>query len=264
MQGLFRNPLADPGLVGVSAGASLAAAVTIVLGDRYDALQWIGSFIPLPPVGAFLGGLAVTALLYAIATRGGVTSVAVLMLAGVALAALAGALNGLLIYMSDDRQLRDLTFWLLGSLGGSTWEKVVASAPLIVAALLTAPFLAHGLNALAPGEAEAFLLGVPVQRTKRAAILLVSIAVGASVAASGSIGFVGIVAPHALRLLFGADHRWIIPMSGALGALLLICADCLARSVAAPGELPIGILTAALGAPWFLFLLLQRKDSAWT
>ncbi len=264
MQGLFRNPLADPGLVGVSAGASLAAAATIVISDRIPWLMVAAGFVPILPLGAFCGGLSATALLYVIATRRGSTSIPVLMLAGVALAALAGALNGLLVYMSDDRQLRDITFWLLGSRGGATWSKVVSSLPFVLPAILLAPLLAGGLNALALGEAEAFYLGLPVQRIKRATILLVAVAVGASVAAAGTIGFVGIVVPHALRLVLGADHRWILPMSGTLGALLLICADCLARTVVAPGELPIGILTAALGAPWFLFLLLRRDGTVWS
>lgn len=258
MQGLFRNPLADPGLVGVSAGAALAAAATIVLGDALLAPQ-IG---PLPfhalPVGAFAGGLLTTLALYLVATRGGRTSIATMLLAGVAFGALSGAIMGLFSYLSDDRQLRDLAFWSLGSLSGATWTKVTAATPFILPMLLATPFLARGLNALSLGEAEAYHLGVPVQRVKALAILFVAVAVGASVAAAGMIGFVGIVVPHVLRLMAGADHRMLLPASALLGAALLVAADTVARTVAAPAELPIGILTAAIGAPFFLWLLLRR------
>jgi iron complex transport system permease protein len=259
MQGLFRNPLADPGLVGVSAGAALAAAATIVLGDGLLA-PLIG---PLPfgalPVGAFAGGLLTTLALYVVATRSGRTSIATMLLAGVAFGALAGAVMGLFSYLSDDRQLRDLSFWSLGSLSGATWTKVMTVTPFILPTLLAMPFLARGLNALSLGEAEAFHLGVPVQRVKAVAILLVAVAVGASVAAAGMIGFVGIVVPHVLRLIAGADHKMLLPASSLLGAALLVAADTLARTIAAPAELPIGILTAAIGAPFFLWLLLRRQ-----
>lgn len=259
MQGLFRNPLADPGLVGVSAGAALAAAATIVLGDALLA-PLIG---PLPfgalPIGAFLGGLVTTLGLYLVATRNGRTSIATMLLAGVAFGALAGAAMGLFSYLSDDRQLRDLSFWSLGSLSGASWLKVATVAPLILPMLTASPFLARGLNALSLGEAEAFHLGVPVQRVKALAILLVAVSVGASVASAGMIGFVGIVVPHVLRLLAGPDHRFLLPASALLGGALLIGADTVARTVAAPAELPIGILTAAIGAPFFLWLLLRRQ-----
>lgn len=264
MQGLFRNPLADPALVGVSAGAGLAAACIIVLGDRL--IAHLGIPGPLPyavlPAGAFLGGLAATLVLYGLATRSGRTAVATMLLAGLALGALSGAMTGLLITVSDDRQLRDLTFWSLGSLGGATWAKVAASAPLILPVLAAVPFLGRGLNALVLGEAEAFHLGVPVERLKRACIVLVAVAVGAGVAAAGVIGFVGLVVPHALRLVIGPEHRLLLPASALLGGTLLVLADIAARMVAAPAELPIGIVTALLGAPVFLWLLLGRARLA--
>ncbi|KZC03242.1 FecCD family ABC transporter permease [Methylobacterium radiotolerans] len=260
MQGLFRNPLADPALVGVSSGAGLAAAVIIVLGDRI--LARLGVLGPLPyaalPAGAFLGGLCATLILYALATRSGRTAVATMLLAGIALGALSGALTGLLTFVSDDRQLRDLAFWSLGSLGGATWSKVAASAPLILPVLAAVPLLGRGLNALVLGEAEAFHLGVPVERLKRACIVLVAVAVGASVAAAGVIGFVGLVVPHALRLLIGPGHRLLLPAAALLGGAFLVLADVVARLVAAPAELPIGIVTALVGAPVFLWLLLGR------
>jgi iron complex transport system permease protein len=260
MQGLFRNPLADPGLAGVSAGAGLAAAAAIVFGERLPASLTGGSSFALLPIAAFLGALIATAFHYAVSTRGGRTSIATMLLAGVALAALAGSLTGLLVYASDDRQLRDLTFWSMGSLGGATWIKVKILLPVCLIFVAT-PFLSHGLNAMALGEAEAFHLGVRVQRLKIAIIFLVAITVGASVAAAGVIGFVGIVAPHMLRLAIGPDHRVLLPLSAVAGAVLLAGADILARTLVAPAEMPIGVLTAAIGAPFFLWLLLRRDET---
>ncbi|MEM8591964.1 MAG: iron ABC transporter permease [Pseudomonadota bacterium] len=259
MQGLFRNPLADPGLIGVSAGAGLGAIASIVLGALLPvALQSaIGNW--LTPIAAFLGGWLTTILLYRVSTRGGHTSVAVMLLAGIALAALTGALSGILIYLATDAQLRDLTFWGLGSLAGATWAKVLVAAPLIFLALGVAPFLARSLNGLTLGEAAAAHLGIPVQRMKAVAILTVAGAIGAAVAVSGGIGFVGIVVPHLLRLAIGPDHKYLIPASAILGAALLVSADIIARTVVAPAELPIGIVTAVLGGPFFLWILLRNR-----
>jgi len=258
MQGLFRNPLADPGLVGVSAGAALAAVMLIVLGSGFSLVIALGSFAL--PLAAFFGGLATTITLYLIATREGRTSVATMLLAGIALSALSGSLMGLLVYISNDQQLRDITFWSMGGLGGATWAKIAASGPIMLAVILAAPVLGRGLNALVLGEAEAYHLGISVQRLKNLAIFLVAAATGAAVATSGVIGFVGIVVPHLLRLVIGADHRALLPASGLLGAILLIFADMIARTIAAPAELPIGIITAAIGAPFFLWMLLRRRS----
>lgn len=259
MQGLFRNPLADPGLVGVSAGAGLGAISIIVLGGTTLAPLTAALGIYSLPLAAFVGGLATTLVLYRVATRRGQTSVATMLLAGIALGAMAGAFSGLLVYLADDRQLRDLTFWGLGSLAGATWIKVAAAGPIIALALVAAPFLARGLNALALGEATASHLGIPVQRMKYVAILSVAAAVGASVAVSGGIGFVGIVVPHLLRLLIGPDNRYLLPASALLGASLLMLADAVSRTIVAPAELPIGIVTAAAGAPFFLWILLRKR-----
>lgn len=259
MQGLFRNPLADPGLVGVSSGASLGAVSIIVLGGTWFApLMGILGIYTLP-LSAFLGGLATTLLLYKVATRRGQTSVATMLLAGIALGALAGALTGALVYIADDRQLRDLTFWGLGSLAGATWTKIATAAPIIAIVLIVAPFLARGLNGLALGEAAANHLGIPVQKVKNIAIVAVAAATGASVAVSGGIGFVGIVVPHILRLSIGPDHRYLLPASALLGAILLLLADAVSRTLVAPAELPIGIITAAFGAPFFLWILLRQR-----
>jgi len=260
MQGLFRNPLADPGLVGVGAGAGLGAITAIVLGTLLPiALQDALSYY-LVPVAAFFGGWATTLLLYRISTNRGRTSVAVMLLGGIALGALAGAVSGVLIYMADDAQLRDLTFWGLGSLAGATWGKVAVAGPLIGLALAAAPFLARALNGLALGEGPAAHLGIPVQRMKNIAILTVAAATGAAVAVSGGIGFVGIVVPHLLRMLIGPDHRFLLPCSALLGATLLIAADMVSRTVIAPAELPIGIVTATLGGPFFLWILLRNRS----
>lgn len=259
MQGLFRNPLADPGLVGVSAGASLGAICAIVLGGALPpAIAAMTGFYTVP-LAAFLGGWGTTMLLYAVSTRHGRTSVAVMLLAGIALGALTGALSGLLVYKANDAQLRDLTFWGLGALAGATWIKVLVAGPLILLALIVAPFLARGLNGLTLGEASAHHLGLPVQRIKRVAILTVAGATGASVAVSGGIGFVGIVVPHLLRLAIGPDHRWLLPCSATFGATLLLIADMIARNVVAPAELPIGIVTAIIGGPFFLYILLRNR-----
>jgi iron complex transport system permease protein len=259
MQGLFRNPLADPGIVGVSAGAGLGAITAIVLGGLLPtALQSLIGLYTVP-LAAFLGGWASVLLLYGVATRGGRTSVATMLLAGIALGALSGAISGLLVYAANDQQLRDLTFWGLGSLAGATWAKLATAAPIIALALIAATTLGRGLNGLALGEATALHLGIPVQRTKTLAILTVAGATGAAVAVSGGIGFVGIVVPHLLRLATGPDHGPLLINSALLGASLLLGADILSRLIIAPAELPIGIVTAVLGAPVFLWILLRRR-----
>jgi len=260
MQGLFRNPLADPALVGVSSGASLGAVLMIVLGNSlFGPMFAVFGFYALP-VAAFLGGLCTTLLLYRIATRSGQTSVATMLLAGIALSALANAVTGVLIFMADDKQLRDLTFWGLGSLAGAKWTKILSAGPIILVSLAVVPFLARGLNALTLGEAAAFHMGVPVQRLKNIAIVSVAASTGASVAVSGGIGFVGIVVPHVLRLIIGPDHRYLLPASALLGGTLLIFADMIARTIVPPAELPIGIITAFAGAPFFLWILLRGRS----
>lgn len=259
MQGLFRNPLADPALVGVSSGGAFAAASAIVISDS----AWGASFrslqFELLPVAAFAGSLITTTVLYKIASREGRTSVAIFLLAGLAIAAIANAGIGLLVFVADDRQLRDITFWLLGSLSGATWPKAGMIAPVAVLALLTIPLIARGLDLLVLGEAEAFHTGIDVERLKKISIVLISAMTGVAVSICGVIGFVGIVVPHLLRIVIGPGHRMLLPASVCLGAMLLILADTIARVLAAPAEVPIGILTAVLGAPFFLFILLRQR-----
>lgn len=259
MQGLFRNPLAEPGIVGVSSGAALAAITIIVVGDLY--LGWfMDQFSTFAiPVAAFLGSLITIILLYGISTQSGQTSTATMLLAGIAIAALANAVTGVFVFIATDQQLRDLTFWTLGSLGGATWDKVMAAGIFIIPSFVASLFLGRGLNGLLLGEAEAHYLGINVQWTKRAVILLVACAAGAAVSVAGIIGFIGIIVPHLIRLLIGPDHKFIIPTSMLLGGSLLICADMVARTIVTPAELPIGIVTALIGAPFFLWLLLKRR-----
>ena len=260
MQGVFRNPLADPGLAGVSAGAGLGAAFIIVLGGTF-ALPFVAyaGFLALPLL-AFFGSLATTAALYAVSTRHGRTSVPTMLLAGIAFGALAMAATGCLVYIADDHQIRDLSFWQLGSLAGATWLKVATLGAIIALASTALPFMARGLNGLSMGEAVAGHMGIPVETLKRSSIVVVSAMTGGAVAVSGGIGFVGIVVPHVLRLAIGPDHRYLLPAAALLGAALLVLADAVARIIVAPAELPIGIITALFGAPFFLWLLLKRRN----
>jgi len=260
MQGLFRNPLADPGLLGVSSGAALATALAMVV---LNSLSWpLINFLgtALIPVSAFTGGTFATILVYRLSTSKGRTNVATMLLAGIAINAMAGALIGFMIFMADDDQLRDLTFWTLGSLGGAMWNSVWIVLPFLVAAVIYLPFLSKGLNAILLGEAEAKHLGIRVERLKKIVIVFVGLAVGAAVSVSGMIGFVGLVVPHILRLWLGPDHRFLMPGSAILGGLLLLGSDLLARTIVSPAELPIGVITASIGAPFFLWLLLRNRE----
>jgi iron complex transport system permease protein len=262
MQGLFRNPLADPALVGISSGGAFAAAASIVIGDRIFASTHGAVPFQLLPVVAFAGALLTTFVLHRIATRDNRTSIAIFLLGGLALAALANAGIGLLVFVADDRQLRDVTFWLLGSLGGATWSKVAILAPFLAALALATPIIVRGLDCLVLGEAEAFHMGIEVERLKRLSIVLVSALTGAAVAFAGVVGFIGIVVPHLLRLSIGPGHRRLLPASACGGAILLLVADTVARTIAAPAEVPIGILTAIIGAPFFLLLMLRQRGLA--
>jgi len=258
MQGLFRNPLADPGLIGVSSGAALAAVATIALGNSL-ASGWTATFgIYALPLAAFLGGLGTTMALVAVSTRHGRIAVGTLLLAGMAIAALAGALSGLIAYASDDRELRDLTLWSMGSLSGASWPKVMAVLPFAAVLALLVSRLTRTLNGFLLGESEAFHLGVDTHRAKYVVVAATACAVGAAVAVAGILGFVGLVVPHLVRLLVGPDHRIVLPASALLGGALVVGGDVVARMVVQPAELPLGIVMAAIGAPVFLHLVLRR------
>lgn len=257
MQGLFRNPLADPGLIGVTGGAALGA----VLHVKFAATALLGVSVFLGqltlPLCALAGALAATAFMHRASVIEGRVVVALMLLAGVGINALAGAGTGLVLFFADDDQLRQFTFWTLGSLGQVSWPRLAAAIPFVLPAFILIPRHARALNALLLGEAEAGHLGVDLARLKRTLVFATAAGVGAAVSIAGGIGFIGLVVPHLVRQCFGPDHRWLIPGSALLGAALLLSADLVARTVAAPAELPVGIITAALGAPVF-FSLLQR------
>ncbi len=260
MQGLFRNPLADPSLIGVSSGASVGASIMIVTaGGAIQGGALVG--LSLVSIGAFVGGFLATLLVYRLASSGMGTSVTTMLLAGIAIGALAGALNSLLSYFSDNDMLRQISLWQMGNLSGASWLKVSIMGVVAVLLMSLFPRDSKALNALLLGESEARHLGINVQWVKRRLIALTALGVGVSLAVAGLVGFVGLIMPHIIRLMIGPDHRWLIPASGLAGAVLLVIADSLARVVVIPAELPTGILTAILGAPFFVILLMQqRKD----
>lgn len=258
MQGLFRNPLADPTLIGISGGAALATATTIVMASRWAWMQAIPENLLLPGM-AFGGALVTTMVVYWLSNVRGRTDVPTMLLAGIALNALTAAGIGFLIFLATDAQLRDITFWTLGSVAGAGWSKVGSLLPFLIAILLGMIPLGNVLNALMLGEAEARHLGIPIEQYKKIVVVLVALATGAAVAMCGSIGFVGLVVPHLVRLSIGPDHRFLLPASALGGALLLVIADSMARTIVAPSELPVGIVTAFVGAPFFLWLLIRFR-----
>jgi iron complex transport system permease protein len=258
MQGLFRNPLADPGLIGVSSGGALAAVATIVLGDKVLHLMDAGARPWALPVAAFAGSLAATALVHRFGLRDGRASIATILLAGVAINAICGAGIGLLTFLADEQQLRSLVFWTMGSLGATTWTALPLALPLIVIPAVALMASTRALDAFALGEREAGHLGVDVERLKRRLLVLVALCTGAAVSVCGIIGFVGLVVPHLLRLVCGPGHRLVLPGAALLGGALLTAADLAARLLLAPAELPIGVVTALAGGPFFLWLLVRR------
>jgi iron complex transport system permease protein len=258
LQGVLRNPLADPGLIGVTGGASVGAAATIVLGDAL-ATELPKEIRPyLLPVSAFLGSVLVTSFIFRLSRHSGTTSVATLILAGVAINAIAGAAIGVMVYISDDRQLRDLTFWTMGSLGSSNWTMVTVTLAVVAAAAALLTTMGRALDLFQIGERAAFHSGLNVEQTKRNIALLSAIAVGSATAAAGPIGFIGLVAPHMARLIIGPTHRLVLPASALLGMGLLLGADLAVRNIIPPAEPPIGLATSLLGGPFFLWLLITR------
>lgn len=257
LQGLFRNPLADPTLIGVSAGASVGAGLVIVLGELLLGLQAAG-FAGVA-TGAFIGGLSVALLVYRLATGPQGTSVSTMLLAGIAVSAMAGALNSLFGFFSDNEALRRISLWQMGNLDHSSWLPFWICATVLGVFALRLPGQSAALNAFLLGESEARHLGIDVDRCKRQLIGLTALGVGVAVAVAGTIAFVGLMVPHAVRMLIGPDHRYLLPASALAGAVLLILADTLARVLIAPSELPTGVVTAMLGAPFFVFLLRHRR-----
>lgn len=254
MQGLFRNPLADPGLLGISSGAALAVAFWLVLPISVPVL--VALYAPM--LAAFIGSLAVMAVIFVL-SKAGDGSLSRLLLVGIAINALCGALVGMLSWISNDAQLRQLSLWGMGSLGQAEWPTLLVSATLIIPSSLVMWWMAARLNLLQLGDEEAHYLGVNVRVLQRVLLLCSAVLVAASVAISGVIGFIGLVVPHLMRMWLGPDHRGLIPGSLLAGAILLLIADTLARTVAAPAEMPVGLLTSQLGAPWFLWLIFRQE-----
>ncbi|MEI5033127.1 iron ABC transporter permease [Streptomyces sp. S1A(2023)] len=259
MQGVFGNPLAEPGVIGISAGAAVGAVASIALG-----LSFFGNWTIT--VCAFIAGLVTVLLVYTLSRSGGRTEVVTLILTGIAVNAFAGALIGLFIFFADNAQITQITFWQLGSLSQATWPKVLAVLPCALAGLLIAPFHSRKLDLLALGERPARHLGVDVERLRIVLVLVVALLTAAAVAVAGIISFVGLLVPHLLlRMANGPGHRFLVPGSALGGALVLVAGDLAARTVAAPAELPLGVLTALFGSPFFFWLLrrTRRKQGGW-
>lgn len=253
LQALFRNPLADPYVTGVSSGASLGAAVALVFSLDFT----LGGISTLPLL-ALLGALAALSLVYGLAQVGGSLPVVVLLLAGVVVGSCFSAAVSLLTYFAGER-LHGVVFWLLGSLGGANWDQVFLILPYFSLGFFVSLYGAREMNALLFGEETALHLGVEVERTKKILLVTASLLTAAAVAVSGLIGFVGLISPHVVRLLVGPDHRFLIPGAAVFGATLLVLADTLARTLLAPTELPVGLITTLLGGPFFLYLLRRRR-----
>lgn len=261
LQGMFKNPLATGDLIGVNSGATLLAAIAIVLGSYFKEL--LPEFVrtSLVSIAAFIGALLAMILVYRISTSNGRTNVVIMLLTGVATTSIGFAITGFLIYLSKDDQLRDLTFWNLGSLAGATWTK---NGILTIILALSYGFLLNKgktLNAMMLGEKEAQHLGVKVESYKRKIIFFTALMTGTCVAFSGTIGFVGLIVPYILRLVFRSNYQYILPLSAFLGAILLLQADTVSRIIVAPSELPIGIITALMGGPIFIVILLKSKNT---
>lgn len=261
MQGMFKNPLATPDLIGITSGASLFAALTIVLGSSI--LPFIPEIFHYSALSlmAFVGALLTMLLVYRISTSNGKTNVIIMLLSGVAITALGFSVTGFLIYISKEEQLRDLTFWNLGSLGAATWSKNIILAVVITISYFLLINKGKALNAMMLGERDAQHLGIPVEKIKKRIVVLTALMVGASVAFAGTISFVGLIVPYILRLIFKSNYHIILPMSAIFGGILLLTADTISRTIAAPAEIPIGILTAFMGAPIFIAILVRSRKS---
>jgi len=260
MQALFRNPLADPSLIGVAGGGALGAVTVIVLGHSVfpQTMEVIGLYAL--PIGAMIGCLGVCSIIYKLSNRQGQFTIITLLLAGIAVNAIVGSLIGILTLVSTDSELRELTFWTMGNLGGNSWSLTWPVLVLIFISLIGLSRLAKPLNLYLLGEAQAQHLGISVSGLKKQVFMYTAIAVGAAVSISGMIGFVGFVVPHLVRILIGPDHRFLFPVSMLFGASFLTMTDVIARIVIIPAELPIGLVTSAVGGPFFLFILYRQAS----
>lgn len=255
MQGLFRNPIVDPGLAGITAGASLFAAIGIVFGHFFPFLSNVWSLV----VFSFIGSISAGMMILFLARHHGKAEVYHLLLIGIAVNAICYSAIGLLSYIANDAQLRSLSFWNLGSLGGASWNSIRHFGIFLILPLLLSHFLYRKLNAFSLGERQAFHLGISVESLKTISLVLIGLSVGAAVSLTGTISFVGIVIPHIVRLLIGQDFKYLLPITYFLGGSLLLLSDTICRTILAPTEIPVGIITALLGAPFFIFLLYQNR-----
>lgn len=260
LQGLFRNPLADPSLIGVNAGASVGASFSILVGSSLISVSGIGG-LSIVTLGAFLGGAITVWVVYQLSTSSRGTSVSTMLLIGIAMTALGAALNNLMNFLADNEMLRRMSLWQMGNLDLAGWSRVQLCVVMLMIFLALLRGQAIRLNALLLGESEARHLGIDVTAIKKRLILLTALGIGVSTALAGTIAFVGLIVPHLIRLLAGPDHRTLLLASGLLGAMLLILADLLARILLAPAELPVGVITAFLGVPFFIYLLRHQRRS---
>ncbi|MPT30646.1 MAG: iron ABC transporter permease [Chryseobacterium sp.] len=261
LQGMFKNPLATGESIGLTSGATLLAAIAIVLGHTFE--QYLPELIrnSLVGVSAFIGAFLAMVIVYRISTSAGKTNVVMMLLSGVAITSIGFSITGFLIYISKDEQLRDLTFWNLGSLAGATWTRnIILSIVLLFSYIIILP-KGKALNAMLLGEKDAQHLGINVEALKKQIVLITSLMIGTCVAFSGTIGFVGLIVPYILRLLFRSDYHFILPLSAICGSILLLLADTISRTIVAPSELPIGILTSLIGGPIFIAILIKYKNT---
>lgn len=257
VQGLFRNPLVEPGLIGVSTGSALASSLCIVFLGSMN-----GSNYYILHIASFVGAILASFLVFGFSLRSGKIQTFELLLTGIGINAIAGACIGFIVYFASDSQLRSITFWSLGSIAGANWNMILKALPFLVLPYLFLPFFSRSLNVMQLGEREAAHLGFPVEAIKMGIILIICLIVGTCVSLSGIIGFVGLVVPHILRISISSDYRLLIPASSLMGAVLVLVADGLARTLVAPSELPIGIMTSAIGAPIFLWVLKTQIQKA--
>ncbi len=256
LQSLFNNPLADPGVIGITGGASTGAVTVIVLAGS-------GTGVWLVPLGAFAAGLAVTALIYLLARPGRASGTGRMLLVGIAVGSGCQAITGFFTYLADDAQLQTLTFWQMGTLGKVTGPQVLAVLPVFVAGVIILLACSRRLDVLTLGERQAQHLGVDVPRARAIIVISSALLVGAAVSFAGSIGFVGLVVPHIVRQLVGPAHRTLLPLTAVAGAILVVAADCAARTLNPPSEIPIGLFTALVGVPFFLFIILRNRKASW-
>ena len=257
LQGLFRNPLADPGLIGVSAGAALGAAFAIVFSSRFISLDFFGPY--LIPFSAIIGSASIIIILFVITKGFGFDGVTYMLLAGIAVNAIAGVGIGVLTYISDDSELRSLTFWTMGSFGGVTWPLIMPAIVVILFSIVWIIGLSRKLDLIQLGDVEASRLGINIKKVRFGVIISSAVVVGISVALSGMIGFVGLVVPHLVRILGGVNHLYVLIGSAIFGSILMVISDMMCRVIISPAELPVGLITSGLGSPFFLWLIFKMR-----